>query len=234
MPLHASSGRPADIGDDQRVLSAFAGSLLLYFVAKRHKIDSLLLLGGSYLLYRAVSGHCPIAATLRGKPSADASSSVNIRTSVIVNKPRADVYVFWRRLENWPLFMRHLENVDELDGRNSVWRLKMPGMDQIRWEATIVKEVKDAELSWHSIPGAAIESTGKINFSDTPGNATRIDALLSYRAPSGALGEKLSRLLTPAFRSRVQADIHNFKHYFENAGIEESRGNTEKTGIDQL
>jgi uncharacterized membrane protein len=150
-----------------------------------------------------------------------------------VNKPRADVYAFWRRLENWPLFMRHLENVDELDGNTSVWRLNMPGMDEIRWEVRIVKDEKDAELSWHSVPDAAIESTGKINFSDTPGNATRIDVLLSYRAPSGVLGEKLSRLLTPAFRSRVQADIHNFKHYFENAGIEQARENGSKTGVER-
>ncbi|HEV9035762.1 MAG TPA: SRPBCC family protein [Puia sp.] len=230
MRLNTSSGRPADISDDQRAVSAFAGSLLLYFVAKRHRIDSLLMLGGGYLLYRAVSGHCPVSQALKARPRAD-GSNINIRTSVVVNKPRADVYAFWRRLENWPLFMRHLENVDELDGNRSVWRLNMPGMDEIRWDARVVKEEKDAELSWHSVPGAPIESTGKINFSDTPGDATRIDVLLSYRAPSGALGEKLSRLLTPAFRSRVEEDIRNFKHYFENIGIEDSRVDGKNAGI---
>jgi uncharacterized membrane protein len=233
MRLQASPVRPAGISDDQRVVSAFAGSLLLYFVAKRHRIDSFLLLGGGYLLYRAVTGNCPLTTALRSRSSTEDSSNINIRTSVVVNKPRAEVYAFWRRLENWPLFMRHLENVDELDGKTSVWRLNMPGMDEIRWEARIVKDEKDAELSWHSVPGAAIESTGKINFSDTPGNATRIDVLLSYKAPSGVLGEKLSRLLTPAFRSRVQADIHNFKHYFENAGIEQARENGTKTGVEK-
>ena len=222
MRANASSERPADIGDDQRAVSAFAGSLLLYFVAKRHRIDSLLLLGGGYLLYRAVSGHCPVSQALKGRSRTE-GSNINIRTKVVVNRPRAEVYAFWRRLENWPLFMRHLENVDELGGNRSVWRLNLPGMDEIRWDARIVKEEKNVELSWHSIPGAPIESTGKINFSDTPGNATRIDVLLSYRAPEGALGEKLSRLLTPAFRSRVEEDIRNFKHYFENIGIQESR-----------
>lgn len=219
MLLHTSSGRPADIGDNQRALSAFAGSMLLYFVTKRRKVDSLLLLGGGYLLYRAVTGHCPVSAALRTTRRTEASN-INIRTSVIVNKPRAEVYAFWRRLENWPLFMRHLENVDELGGNISLWRMKIPGMDEIRWEASIVKDERDAELSWHSAEGSPIENTGKINFSDTPGNATRIDILLSYRAPSGALGEKLSRLLTPSFRARVEEDIRNFKHYFENLGIE--------------
>ena len=220
MLLHTTTRRPADIGDNQRALSAFAGSMLLYFVTKRQKVDSLLLLGGGYLLYRAVTGHCPVSAALQSNRLSGGASNVNIRTSVIVGRPRAEVYAFWRRLENWPLFMRHLENVDELGGNTSVWRMKMPGMEEIRWEAGIVKDERNAELSWHTVEGAPIENTGKINFSDTPGNATRVDVLLSYRAPAGALGEKLSRLLTPAFRTRVEEDIRNFKHYFENLGIE--------------
>ncbi|HEX3933919.1 MAG TPA: SRPBCC family protein [Puia sp.] len=217
-----SSDRQANVGDGERVLSAVAGSLLLYFVTKKHKAESLLLLGGSYLLYRAISGHCPVSAALRSDVAPAQPSNVNIRTHVIVNKPRADVYAFWRRLENWPLFMHHLENVDELDSTTSAWRLKIPGVGDVRWEARIVKEEKNTELSWHSVPGAVIETTGKINFTDTPGNATRIDVLLSYRVPHDAIGERLSRLLTPGFREKVYADIHNFKRYFEDLDISAS------------
>ena len=217
-----SSNRHANVKDGERVLSAVAGSLLLYFVTKKHKAESLLLLGGSYLLYRAISGHCPVSAALRSDAAPASASNINIRTHVIVNKPRADVYAFWRRLENWPLFMHHLENVDELDSTTSAWRLKIPGMGEARWEARIVKDEKNEELSWHSTPGSVIETTGKVNFSDTPGNATRIDVLLSYRVPQDAIGEKLSRLLTPGFREKVYADIHNFKRYFEALDISAS------------
>ncbi len=213
------SDRPAVIGDDQRTLSAVAGSLLLYFVAKKHKADSLLLLSGVYLLYRAVSGHCPLTAALKATHR-NGSPNINIRTHLTVNKPRKEVYAFWRRLENWPLFMRHLENVDELDNTTSAWKLRLPGIGDVRWEAKIIKEEKDTELSWASVPGAAIGTTGKINFSDTPGNGTRIDVMLSYRAPNGAIGEKLSRLLTPAFRDKVEADIYHFKRYLEDAGVD--------------
>jgi uncharacterized membrane protein len=223
-----SSTRQTDIGDGQRVLSAVAGSLLLYFVSKKHKVESLLLLGGSYLLYRAISGHCPVTAVLHSDHPAVPPSNINIRTHVVVNRPRADVYAFWRRLENWPLFMRHLENVDELDPTTSAWRLRVPGMADVRWEAKIVKDEKNTELSWHSVPGAAIETTGKINFSDTPGNATRVDVLLSYKPSQDAIGERLSRLLTPAFRDKVFVDIHNFKHYFEDAGVGVSQPHAEK------
>jgi uncharacterized membrane protein len=209
------SDQSVELSDNKRALSAIAGSLLIYFVTKKHKGDSLLLLAGGYLLYRAVSGHCPITTAIKTVRGANGIPNINIRTHVIVNKPRAEVYAFWRRFENWPLFMRHLENVDELDATTSAWKLRLPGDGDIRWEVKIVKEEKDVELSWTSVPGAAIGNTGKLNFSDTPGIGTRVDVMLSFHAPTGTIGEKLSRLLTPSFRDKVEADIYRFKRYME-------------------
>src|ERR1700744_5623749 len=100
MANQTSSVRSVNVSDEARVASAVAGSLLLYFVAKRHKAESLLLLGGSYLLYRAISGHCPVSSILKSERRPSQASNVNVRTHVIVNSPRADVYAFWRRLEN--------------------------------------------------------------------------------------------------------------------------------------
>jgi len=215
------AGKPApNVGDGERVLSAITGSLLLYFVAKKHKGDSLLLLGGGYLLYRAVSGHCPLASMFKRKGRAGHGSNINVRSEIVVSRPRSEVYAFWRNLENLPLFMKHLDHVDEIDSRTFAWKLKMPaGFGDIRWEAKIVKEEKDRELSWHSVSGAAIENTGKVNFSDTPGNATRIDVMISYRAPLGAIGERVGRLLTPVFKEKIESDLTNFKHYIENASL---------------
>ena len=215
MTYQTSSERPADIGEGQRALSAMAGTMLLYFVSKKHKAESLLMLSGAYLLYRAISGHCPITAALKRNSRSNPAPNINIRTHIIVNKPRAEVYAFWRRLENWPLFMRHLENVDELDPTTSAWKLRLPGVGEVRCETRIVKEQKDSELSWRSADGAPIENTGKVNFSDTPGKGTRIDVMLSYRASHGPIGEKLARGLTPSFREKVEEDIRNFKQYID-------------------
>ena len=215
------SARPdAGMGENERLLSAFAGSLLLYATAKKNPINSLLLLGGGYLLYRAISGHCPIKSVLSGVRHSDRPSEISVRTNLVVSRPRNEVYAFWRQLENLPLFMKHIENIDELDADTSAWKLKLPGgAGDIRWEAKIVKEEEGKELSWHSVPGAAIENTGKINFSDTPGNATRIDVMISYRAPMGVIGERVGRLLSPVFTEKIESDLNNFKHYIENASL---------------
>jgi uncharacterized membrane protein len=203
-----------NMGDTERMLSALAGSLLIYATAKKHTVNTLLLMGGGYLLYRAISGHCALYDAMSGRRSGARGGELKVRTHVVVNRPRAEVYAFWRRLENWPLFMRHLEHIDELDERTSAWRLKVPERD-IRWEARIVKDEKDTELSWNSVEGAVIRNTGKINFSDTPGKGTRVDVMIVYGIPAGPIGERMAELLTPAFRQRVEEDIHRYREYLE-------------------
>jgi uncharacterized membrane protein len=49
--------------------------------------------------------------------------NVNIRSSFLINKPRQQVYDFWRKLDNLPLFMKHLESVEMIDDTRSHWVL---------------------------------------------------------------------------------------------------------------
>src|SRR5260221_43887 len=94
------AGKPANVGDGERVLSAIAGSLLLYFVAKRHKADSLLLLGGGYLLYRAVSGHCPLVSAFKSRRGAIGERVARLLTPVFREKIEADLNNFKHYIEN--------------------------------------------------------------------------------------------------------------------------------------
>jgi uncharacterized membrane protein len=210
------SGAPINIGHRERTISAIAGSLLLYYVTRKHKAGALLALAGGYLTYRGISGHCPLYS-LRDRRLAPDGRNINVRTHVVVSRPRDVVYAFWRKLENLNLFMEHVQKIRELDDKRSSWTIKIPGgFPSLQWEAEIVKEEEGKEISWQSAPGSSIENAGKINFSDTPAQGTRIDALISYRAPFGTVGEGLSRLLTPLFRRKIEADIYNFKYYMEN------------------
>lgn len=216
---HEAEKSAVNIGDNERIISALAGSLLLYATAKKHTVNTLLLLGGGYLLYRAVSGHCAVRQVLgaRGRREEAQAGEIKVRVQLVVSRPRAEVYAFWRRLENLPLFMRHLEHVDELNAKTAAWKLKLPGgTGDIRWETRIVKEEEGKELSWHSVAGAAIENTGKINFADTPAQGTRLDVMIDYRHPEGIVSEGMAHLLTRAFRAKVEADVRRFKDYFEN------------------
>jgi uncharacterized membrane protein len=210
---------PVNMKEKERAVSAIAGSLLLYYMLRKHKTDALITMAGGYLIYRGLSGHCPLRS-LKHRSLAGSGHNINVRTHVLVNRPREEVYSFWRKLENLNLFMEHVEHIREIDDHTSSWKVKIPGgLGSLEWEAEIVKEEEGSEISWQSKPGSEIENAGKISFTDTAAKgSTRIDSVISYRAPFGKIGEGISRLLTPLFAHKIEEDIRSFKYYMESAG----------------
>jgi len=206
----------------ERVASAGLGGYLLGAGLKnltRKPVRGLLqtLLGG-YLLYRGSSGNCMLYSTLGKDSDAHHADSVNIRTSMRVNRPRHEVYQFWRRLENLPRFMKHLLTVSEIDGKRSHWEAVLPGsIATIKWDAEIVKETPDQLIGWQSVAQSTIENAGKVEFKDAPDGGTELDIIISYRPPAGDLGAGIAKLFNPVFRKVVTEDIKRFKDYIENA-----------------
>src|SRR5688572_25933493 len=92
-----------NVGKTERIISAIAGSLLLFYGLRRGKKLSEIPLG-SYLLLRGATGYCPVKQKLSPNPAHNGAEhhpqNINIKTSVLINKPRSEVYAFWRKLEN--------------------------------------------------------------------------------------------------------------------------------------
>src|SRR5688572_6727754 len=101
-----------NVGWNERIASATIGAFLFSSGLNnlfKHPLNSLVktAIGGA-LLYRGLSGNCPVYTSLGKTKNVHHTSAVNIRTGLIVNKPKDEVYAFWRKLENLPLFMKHL------------------------------------------------------------------------------------------------------------------------------
>lgn len=205
----------------ERVLSAGVGGYL--FAAGLRNLTKKPIKGllqtaiGGFLLYRGSSGNCPVYTSIGKSSDAQHATSVNIRTSMIVNKPRNDVYQFWRRLENLPKFMKHLLTVKELDAKRSHWEAVIPGnLGTLKWDAEIVKEREGEFIGWQSLPNATIENAGKVEFRDIDnGQGTELDVTISYRPPAGQIGSGIASLLNPVFEKLIRQDIMNFKQYTE-------------------
>jgi len=169
---------------------------------------------GGYLLNRGVTGHCELYAKI-GKYTDD-PDNINIRSAFIVHKPRHEVYAFWRRLDNLPLFMKHLKSVDLLPNDRSKWVLRLPTVvGSVSWMAEIVKDKPGEMIGWSSLPGSVIDNVGKVRFRDTGDGNTRVDIVISYQPAAGGVGAGIARILSPVFRSMVEKDIQNFKHYMD-------------------
>lgn len=213
---HLLSRCRVNVSPSERFISVFAGAGLLFNALSKAKKNIPESLFAGYLLYRGASGHC-IAYNALGKTKPDNKSrNVNIQIILTVNKPRQEVYDFWRQLENLPLFMEHLKRVQNLTEDVSEWEACIPGgMWHIRWRSKIVKEIPYELLGWHSLPGSSIENTGKIEFKDAIGGGTKIHAVISYHAPFGIPGEGTARIFNPYFSEMVRQDIKNFKTFIE-------------------
>lgn len=214
-----------NVSTPERLLSVAGGATLLYDIISKRKTNFLQTMAGSYLLLRGITGFC-MAYDQLGKKAVDhRTPNVNIRTALTVNRPRDQVYAFWRRLQNLPLFMKHLHNVTVLDEKLSEWTAALAGdVGTISWTSEIVKDDPGAMLSWHSLPESTIENAGKITFEDAGLSGTRVDIVISYHAPLGVFGEKAARLLNPVFEKMVREDVNSFKQYMETADLPLSPG----------
>jgi uncharacterized membrane protein len=206
----------------ERVVSVIAGSV--FFGRGLKKGSFLQTLVGGYLIYRGASGHCPAYAQFQRSKYTSKAESVNIQTRMIVNRPRAEVYDFWRKLENLPLFMKHLKSVREVDEKRSHWEANVPGnVTTVNWDAEIVKEEDGALISWRSLPGATIWNAGKVDFRDALGHqGTELHVVITYRPPAGKVGSSIAWLLNPVFKKMIENDISNFKVYIETGHLPET------------
>jgi uncharacterized membrane protein len=213
-----SGQRNSNVGNKERIISALAGGYLLYSSMRgRASVTKGAL--SVFLLYRAVTGHCPAYKALNYN-TVDKPENINIRTVITVNKPRSEVFAFWRKLENLPLFMKHLKSVEQIDDNSSMWKAKIPGWPvTLSWKAQILKEEKDELLSWQSLPDSTVFNAGKVEFRDAGNNETEVHAVITYKAPLGKAGEEIARLLNPAFENMVQEDLRNFRRYIETGEV---------------
>ena len=211
-----------NVNTPERILSLAAGALLIYKGLKNLRDKPILAvteaLTGGLMLFRGATGHCPIYSQMGTDTSK--VENINVKCNFTVNKNRADVYAFWRRLENLPLFMRHIKSVEELGEKTSRWKAKLPGnIGDVIWIAEIVED-KDYFIGWQSKEGSDIFNAGKVEFKDAPGGqGTEIQAVISYKAPGGALGTQIGKLLNPVFENFVREDVRNFKQFIESGEI---------------
>lgn len=229
MTLHASSDtskirnygtQTINVSEKERLISVGVGAFL--FTRGLKKFSLLKAALGGYLIYRGVSGHCPAYSQMQRSLYTSKPESVNIKTQLIVNKPKDEVFAFWRKLDNLPLFMKHLKRVHVLDDKRSQWAVEVPGnLTSLEWEAEIVKEEEGSLLAWRSLPGSKIENAGKVQFRDALGHqGTELNVVITYHPPAGKFGEGLATLLNPVFTRLIKQDIANFKEYIENGALQ--------------
>ncbi len=209
----------ATTGMDQTRLAtgAAGGALVLLGLKKRGMLGLLMAGAGGYLAYRAATGNDPVMAAAGLTGSSGAAKPIFVEHSVVVDRPAKAVYDYWRKLENLPHIMSHLESVTALDDKRSRWVAKAPLGTHVEWEAEIVNDKPGERIGWHSLPGATVDNAGSVQFESLDGNKCRVHVALSYRPPAGALGAAVAKLFGEEPSQQIAEDLQRFKAAFEGA-----------------
>lgn len=204
----------ARVGGDAMDLALLAAAMREPGADRRRLAGAMLAVGGIAALdlaaARAYAGQAETAGLLTGERSR------RFVHTVTVNRPRDELYGFWRRLSNLPQVMEHLERVEEIDGRRSRWRARGPGGTTFAWEAEITDDRPGERLAWRSLPGGDVENEGSVTFRDgTGGRGTVVTAEIRYVPPAGRLGTTIATLFGREPGQEVQEDLRRFKQMME-------------------
>lgn len=186
----AASRMPAaNVGNIERVVMLAAGAALLGY-AWRNRSRGLGLTSAG-LIARGATGFCPAYAALGvdhcdTRHALSGAKGVHVRESITVDAPPEELYNFWRRLEQLPAVMPHLESVEQLDFKLSRWTAKTFGQVPVTWNAEIINEVPFETIGWKTLPGESVQHAGSVVFKRLPGtNSTDVRVHLQYSPPGG-------------------------------------------------
>ena len=165
-----------------------------------------------------------------GDDAAEESEDLVERT-VTINRPRHELYAFWRDFSNLAQIMENIESVTVLDERRSHWVVRAPAGQTVEWDSVIVEDIQDELISWQSDAGADVTHSGRIDFRDASGGrGTLVTATIAYDPPAGAVGKLVAKLFQREPRIQARRDLRRFKQFMETGEIATSRMNADVSG----
>lgn len=205
-------------------LGSIAGGLVLgYFGFHKLNIRKLMLSAGSaFFLYRSISNpnETPKASSLDTAESNDVP--VSILQSIVINKPREEVYSSWKSLRKLNGVLRHFEEITYIDGHKRYrWEMKLPtGLGQVEWMAEVVGEIENTSISYRTLKSSDLSQYGRIDFKDLPDEqGTEMKVVIDFYPPVGDIGHLAAKALNGYIAGLILEDLLRFKHWMENHSL---------------
>ena len=175
--------------------------MILYGSRRRGAFGTLIGLAGAGL---AAHSMAPLAATLL-RHAGLARQAVNVRTSVVIDRPVRELFALFSNFENFPRVVAALRGVTDFDDGRSRWAIEKASGELLEWDVVVTKYVPSQVIAWESVPGAPVESAGVVRFAPEGADRTRLELALRYRPRYTSLRDALRALVAPPRGSAVRA-----------------------------
>ena len=150
-----------------------------------------------------------------------AASSVR---AVLINRPRQELYAFWRDFRNLPLFMENLKAVETLESGRSQWTVAGPAGTDFDLVSEITEDVPGERIAWRSDEGSDVDHEGWIEFRDNAfGRGAEVRLFISYDPPAGAVGKLVAKMMQREPRIQARRELRRFKQLMETGEVSTSK-----------
>ena len=197
---------------------AMATAVVAYGLSRRSLSGAALAAAAAPLAYRGATGAWPgfSNGSADTRVALGGGRGIHVREAIRLEVPLEVVYVFWRRLENLPLFMTHVQDVRDLGGGRSHWVAEGPAGVPVEWDAEIINEVPNEVIGWRSIAGSDIATAGSVHFSTArQGRSTQVSVNLQYSAPGGRASRLLAFVMGRDPAHMIREDLRRVKQLLE-------------------
>lgn len=144
--------------------------------------------------------------------------------AVLINRPRDELYAYWRDLRNLPSFSENVKSVEVLDEVRSYWVVSGPGDRDIELTSEITEDIPGERIAWMSNEASDVDHHGWIEFRDNPfGRGTEVRVFISYDPPAGVVGKVVAKVMQREPRIQARRELRRFKQLMETGEVSTSK-----------
>jgi uncharacterized membrane protein len=156
----------------------------------------------------------------------EGNRGVKVVRSFTIRRPAAELFEFWRNVENLPRIVKHPITITTISPTESHWVVSAPiGGDPVEWDSIIINEEKNKLIAWRSREGAEVGNAGSVRFEAAPGDlGTEVTVALEYDPPGGKLAAWMAKLSPEQPGRQVAEALRRFKALMEAGEIPTTEG----------
>lgn len=129
-----------------------------------------------------------------------------------IDLPVRTVYDQWTQFEDFPLFMKHIVDVEQVDDTTVLWSAKISGISR-DWKSEITEQTPEQRVAWTSTDGT--KNSGVVTFHPLSDDRTRM--VLQMDVDSQGFLEKVADW-GGYITDRTKKDLDDFKDFIEARG----------------
>ena len=135
-----------------------------------------------------------------------------IEQSIDLEVPVRAAYDQWTLFEDFPKFMKGVEEIRQLDDRHLHWVAELGGTRH-EWDAEITEQLPDERVAWRNTDGK--DNAGVVTFHKLDDRRSRVMVQIDF-VPEG-IKEKVGSAINAPDR-QVKGDLERFKELVESQG----------------